>query len=377
MKIRSTPIEGVTVLEPDLFADPRGVFTPMFVRDDMSAIMGDRQIIRVNHSTNRDEGTLRGFHLQLGPHEETKIVQCLRGKIYDVALDLRKGSPTFGKCYGEVLDAESRRMLVIPEGFGHAFQTMEPDTDIMYFVTGEYAPDREMNVNGVDPDLDVDWPRPVTCRSEKDTTSLTVAGHIANGFTGVELSRSWHIPSTNNRDDLDDVGRSMMRERNLLSALEKLLLHCRTITLADAGSIYLVEEKRGTRLLRFKHCQNDSVNVNYDEIAIPLNRDSMAGHVALSGEVLAIDDVYQLPSGVAYGFNNRFDKGHGYRTKSALTVPLRDEKGEIMGVLQLLNRKTAKHHKLASPYAVDQHVVPFSARDIALVDEWVANPFKA
>lgn len=377
MNVRTTPIEGVTVLEPDIFADPRGVFTPMFVQDDMRGIIGERQILRVNHSTNRDEGTIRGFHLQLAPHEETKIVQCLRGSIYDVALDLRKDSPTYGHCYGEVLDADSRRMLVIPEGFGHAFQTLEPDTDIMYFVTGAYAPDREMNVNTVDPNLPMTWPKPVTCRSEKDTTSPTLTEYMADGFAGVELSPQWRTTAAPGTTDLSGLDQALSRHQHLLAELKKLLLHCRTITLADAGSVYLIEQQNDASILRFKHSQNDSVDLNYDEIALPCNRESIAGHVAVTGEHLALDDVHQLPAAATYRFNDRFDRDNGYQTKSMLTVPLINANNDRIGVLQLINRKTAKHHRLSDANAVAEHVTGFSQRDIELVNEWTAKPVDA
>jgi len=374
MNVRTTPIAGVTVLEPDVFADPRGVFTPMFVQDDMAAVMGSRQILRVNHSTNRDVGTIRGFHLQLAPHEETKIVQCLRGKIYDVALDLRQNSPTYGHCYGEILDAESRRMLVIPEGFGHAFQTLEPDTDIMYFVTGAYAPDQEMNVNAVDAALPMTWPLPVTCRSEKDTTSPSLTDYTANGFDGVALSPQWQTPHADLAPDLRAAHDALARNRQRTDALNKLLLHCRTMTLADAGSVYLIEHDDAQPQLRFVHAQNDSIDLDYQEMTLPCDHSSIAGQVAVTGTMVVIEDAYQAAAEGAYQFNQQFDREHGYHSKSMLVVPLSNRSGDRIGVLQLINRKIAKHHRLTNAAETAEHVLPFSQQDIERVCEWTAQP---
>ncbi len=377
MKMKPTPIEGVTVLEPDVLSDGSGILTPMFVREEMSAVMGNRQIARVNHSSSSEAGTLRGFQLQVAPREETKIVQCLRGRVFDVAFDLRKGSPTFGRYHGEVLDAESRRMLLIPEGFGHAFQTLEPDTDVMYFITGEHAPECEMSINATGRGSPVTWPLPAVCRSGKDMEASSLDQLMAGGFAGVDLSPQWRVPAVSPNADLHAAGRSMMRERNLLSALKNLLMHCRSITVADAGSIYLVEKKNASQVLRIKESQNDSVNLNYDEIALPYNRASMAGYVAITGELVAVEDVYHMPPGSDYGFNDLFDKGHGYRSKSMLTLPFRDNCGDIIGVLQLINRKPARHIKLSNPRLTEEYVIPFSDRDVQLVSAWVAKPFDA
>src|ERR1022692_2572845 len=143
-------------------------------------------------------------------------------------------------------------------------------------------------------------------------------------------------------DELNNIGAALSGERDTTKLLDLILQKSREITKSDAGSIYLVEEdeKGSGRVLRFSHTQNDSVNVPFRESTMPIDKSRISSYVALTGETLHIEDVYNLPPDLPYGFAKDFDARIGYRTKSMLTVPMQNHKGEIVGVLQLLNHKT-------------------------------------
>ena len=122
----------------------------------------------MNNSLNRYKGTLRGIHYQLPPKAETKIIRCINGSLWDVALDLRKNSPTFGQWHGEELSAANRKMMYIPKGFGHAFVTLENDTELIYLATAPYSPENERIVGWNDNRFTIDWPIKPTVMSDKD-----------------------------------------------------------------------------------------------------------------------------------------------------------------------------------------------------------------
>jgi dTDP-4-dehydrorhamnose 3,5-epimerase len=122
----------------------------------------------LHRSLTGDKGTIRGLHFQKSPKQEDKIVQCLQGSIFDVAVDLRKNSPTYGKWVGEILSAENKRMLLVPKGFAHGFQTLEKDCLVEYFVSQYYSPTHERGVRWNDPFFNVKWPIAKAVVSEKD-----------------------------------------------------------------------------------------------------------------------------------------------------------------------------------------------------------------
>lgn len=168
MKFTETPLAGSYVIEQEPKGDDRGFFARFFCRNEFGEHDLDTDIVQINNSLSRQKGTLRGMHYQLPPQAETKIVRCIRGRLWDVMLDLRSDSPTFGHWYGEDLTAENRKMLYIPKGFAHGFITLEGDTEILYLVTEFYAPDHERTVRWNDPKFGVEWPLAPVVLSDKD-----------------------------------------------------------------------------------------------------------------------------------------------------------------------------------------------------------------
>jgi len=167
--------------------------------------------------------------------------------------------------------------------------------------------------------------------------------------------------------DLNAIGVALSSTRDINELLELILRKSREITGADAGSLYLVEEVNETeRRLRFKHTQNDSGQFPFKEFTMPITEQSMAGYVALHGEVINLPDAYKIPPDRPYHFNPKIDQDTGYRTRSMVTLPMRNAKGEILGVLQLINSKKDPKVKLASVAVVDREVQPFSARAVQL-----------
>lgn len=141
MQIEETPIAGLKVLTPARFGDARGFFSESWNRQRMSDHGLDLDFVQDNHSLSMQVGTLRGLHFQSPPHAQDKLVRCGRGALYDVAVDIRKGSPTYGQHFGIELSAENGKQLLVPKGFLHGFITRAPETEILYKCTDYYAPD--------------------------------------------------------------------------------------------------------------------------------------------------------------------------------------------------------------------------------------------
>ena len=157
MLIEETGLPGVLILTPRRFADARGWFSEVWNRHVLAeaGIMVD--FVQDNHSLSRDVGTVRGLHFQSPPHAQAKLVRCGRGRIFDVAVDIREGSPTFGNWTGVELSAENGRQVLIPAGFLHGFVTREPESELLYKCSDYYAPDCDGAVRFDDPDLGIDW----------------------------------------------------------------------------------------------------------------------------------------------------------------------------------------------------------------------------
>lgn len=185
-------------------------------------------------------------------------------------------------------------------------------------------------------------------------------------------------------NELNKIGAALSAEHDTAKLMELILTKCREITKADAGSLYIVEEVELTEeekalrertpdavqqrhLLRFRLAQNDTVKVAFKEITMPMDEGSIAGYVALRGETVMMEDSYRLPPEVPYTINRKFDEDSGYRTKSILAVPMRNQKGETVGVVQLINAKRDGDAKLGSVAAVLQQVVPFTLRQKEIV----------
>jgi len=177
----------------------------------------------------------------------------------------------------------------------------------------------------------------------------TITGELTHIFTGDDRIRL-----------LIELGIALSMERDLERLLEKFLRGCRQLTQADAGSIYLVNRKDGAaRDITFAAAQCSSLEVPFRAVRLPLSKAFIAGYVGLTGELLNIPDVYKLPPERPYHFNPKFDRAAGYRTRSMLVVPMRDHKGRIIGVVQLINRKTQWHRKLKTPEDFEQFVTSF------------------
>ena len=168
MNVTQTALSGVVVVETTAFADHRGAFARLYCERELAPIVGERRIVQINSSRTRTVGAVRGMHFQAPPHAEMKLVRCLKGRVWDVAVDLRAGSSTFLKWHPEELTPENSRMLVIPEGCAHGFQVLEPDSEILYLHTASYTPDAEGGVRHDDPQLAINWPLPVTDISRRD-----------------------------------------------------------------------------------------------------------------------------------------------------------------------------------------------------------------
>lgn len=168
MKFKKTKIKGVFVIEPEPREDARGYFTRVFAKEELKQAGINFSIVHINRSLSREKGVIRGIHYQRKPKEEDKIVQCIQGKILDVAVDLRPKSKTFGKWVSVELSGGNKKMFLISKGCGHAFQTLTPNCLIEYFVSEYYSPEHERGILWNDPFFKIDWPikRPVL--SEKD-----------------------------------------------------------------------------------------------------------------------------------------------------------------------------------------------------------------
>lgn len=161
-------LPGAWLIEPEKRSDDRGFFARTWCRKEFTDNGLVDDFVQRNLSVNPHAGTLRGLHWQERPHGEVKLVQCSRGAIYDVIVDLRAGSPTYGQWLGVELRADDYRMLYAPEGFAHGFQTLEDDCEVAYLVSAPYVPEAGRGVRYDDPAIDVTWPRPVTRISDQD-----------------------------------------------------------------------------------------------------------------------------------------------------------------------------------------------------------------
>ena len=158
MKVERLAIPDVILLTPQRFGDSRGFFSETFRVDRVAEAGIDLAFVQDNHSLSRDPGVVRGLHCQLDPHAQGKLVRCVRGAIWDVAVDARQGSPTYGRHVAAELSAENWAQLWVPPGFLHGFCTLQPDTEVIYKVTALYDRASERGVLWDDPDLAIAWP---------------------------------------------------------------------------------------------------------------------------------------------------------------------------------------------------------------------------
>ena len=182
--LHETPIGGLKVIERHSIADSRGLFERMFCHESLGQLLQGKTVRQINRSFTKRKGTVRGLHFQYPPNAETKIVTCLRGKVCDVAVDLRKGSPTFLDYNVVLLTEDNQRSYLIPEGFAHGFQTLTSDCEMLYLHTTDFAEKFEGALNAKDPRLAIDWPEPMTDCSERDLNHPM----LKDDFKGVDMS---------------------------------------------------------------------------------------------------------------------------------------------------------------------------------------------
>ncbi len=163
-----TLLEGAFTVKTNPFEDERGSFNRLFCSEELQEILHGKEIRAINFSHTREIGTIRGLHFQKKPFAEIKMVRCLRGKVFDVMVDIRQESPTFGLWHGELLTPESHTMMFIPEGFAHGFQVLEQDSELLYLHTAVYSKECESGIRFDDPTLEISWPLEPVNISERD-----------------------------------------------------------------------------------------------------------------------------------------------------------------------------------------------------------------
>lgn len=168
MKVTETKLPGVYLIDPDVFGDARGWFMESWSKHKFEEGGLYVDFLQDNHSYSAEKGTLRGLHYQLNPMAQAKLLRATRGTIFDVAVDIRKGSPNYAKWIGYELSAENKRQLFIPRGFAHGFITLTDDVEVQYKADNYYAPDCDGNIRWDDPEIGIQWPIEPTILSDKD-----------------------------------------------------------------------------------------------------------------------------------------------------------------------------------------------------------------
>ncbi len=178
-----TTLSGVWLAERKILEDNRGTFGRLFCADEFRKIGFNKPIVQINHSITKTKGTVRGLHFQLPPHAETKVVTCFKGEVFDIAVDLRKGSKTFLSWHGEKLSAENQKSMIIPEGFAHGFQTLTENCELVYFHTEFYVPKVEGGFNVEDKRISIHWPLPISGLSDRDRSHA----FVTDNYDGITL----------------------------------------------------------------------------------------------------------------------------------------------------------------------------------------------
>lgn len=168
MQFIKTPLSSAYLIELQKREDERGFFSRVYCEKEFQDLGLESKFVQVNNSLSMVPGTLRGLHYQLPPKEEVKLVRCIRGALFDVIIDVRKNSPTFGNWFGAELTAENRKMMYVPRGFAHGFISLKPETELLYFVSEFYSPEHECGVRWDDPGVQIRWPIEPSVISDKD-----------------------------------------------------------------------------------------------------------------------------------------------------------------------------------------------------------------
>ena len=167
-QIERTPLDGLQVISRLPISDDRGYLERLYCKEELAEAFGQKSIAQVNHSYTSQPGVVRGMHFQYPPHTEIKMVTCIRGSVFDVAIDLRRNSRTYLKWFGLKLKADKFMSLAIPEGFAHGFQTLESNCELIYFHSEPYVSTAEGAVNATDEIFQISWPLPISERSTRD-----------------------------------------------------------------------------------------------------------------------------------------------------------------------------------------------------------------
>lgn len=170
MKFIQTILPGAYIVELTPFTDERGFFARTYCKNEFAEIGFFGEWVQLNHSITNNKGSIRGMHFQNPPYGEIKMVKCIAGAVFDVIIDLRKNSPTFLKWFGAELSAQNKKMMFIPEGFAHGFQTLTDDCGLIYHHSNFYTPGAESGIKYNEPLVNIEWPLPVTTISERDKT---------------------------------------------------------------------------------------------------------------------------------------------------------------------------------------------------------------
>lgn len=183
LQLIELPLPGLFTLQHRVHQDERGRFARLFCEGSLQAFGQPLHIRQINHSRTSQRGTVRGLHFQFPPQAESKLITCLRGAVWDVAVDVRQGSPTFLRWHAERLEAGDGRSLLLPAGFAHGFQALSDDAELLYLHSADYSPGYEGGLSVSDPRLAIDWPLPIQGLSARD------AAHpwLGENFQGVAL----------------------------------------------------------------------------------------------------------------------------------------------------------------------------------------------
>ena len=180
---QETPLKNLKVIRQMPKKDNRGFFSRIFCQNELNILLEGKTIQQINRTVTKKKGTVRGLHFQYPPSAECKIISCLKGKVWDVAVDLRKKSSTFLCYHAELLTEENNKSFFIPEGFAHGFQTLTSDCELIYFHTEDYSINLEGAVNAIDPKIGIKWPQHITECSQRDYNHPM----LTCDFTGIDL----------------------------------------------------------------------------------------------------------------------------------------------------------------------------------------------
>lgn len=178
MKFQETKLYGVFVIEPTIHGDHRGWFMETYNYEFLRNASGEINFVQDNHSFSAAKGTLRGLHYQLNPKAQTKLVRCTKGAIFDVVVDIQKGSPTFGEWFGIELSEENKKQLLVPKGFAHGFMTITDNVEVQYKVDESYSPEDDRSIIWDDPSIGIKWPidiQPILSKKDEKAPFLNKA----------------------------------------------------------------------------------------------------------------------------------------------------------------------------------------------------------